>query len=76
MIMKVNFFDLCMQTFENIPKNPEKSQNDPKNPDCDVQNVYHKFRHIPVWVYRGVPHPGIHTPHFNKLVKNVDWLSW
>ena len=40
-ILKVNlFWDLCMQTIENIPKNPEHVDNVPKrpeNPDCNVQ---------------------------------------
>ena len=57
-ILKVNlFWDLCMQTIENIPKNPEHVDNVPKrpeNPDCNVQKVYPKFRHVPVWLYRGV----------------------
>ena len=45
-----------MQTIENIPKNPEHVDNVPKrpeNPDCNVQKVYPKFRHVPVWLYRG-----------------------
>ena len=58
-ILKVNlFWDLCMQTIENIPKNSEHVDNVPKrpeNPDCNVQKVYPKFRHVPVWLYRGVP---------------------
>ena len=62
-ILKVNlFWDLCMQTIENIPKNPEHVDNVPKrpeNPDCNVQKVYPKFRHVPVWLYRG----GKDTPH-------------
>ena len=33
------------------------SQNDPKNPECNAQNVYPKFWHVPVRVYSGVP-PG------------------
>ena len=43
-ILKVNlFWDLCMQTIENIPKNPEHVDNVPKrpeNPDSNVQKVY------------------------------------
>ena len=39
-ILKVNlFWDLCMQTIGNIPKNPEHVDNFPKrpeNPDCNV----------------------------------------
>ena len=42
-ILKVNlFWDLCMQTIEDIPKNPEHVDNVPKrpeNPDCNVQRV-------------------------------------
>ena len=60
-ILKVNlFWDLCMQTIENIPKNPEHVDNVPKrpeNPDCNVQKVYPKFLHVPVWLYRGVTPP-------------------
>ena len=51
-ILKVNlFWDLCMQTIANIPKSPEHVDNVPKrpeNPDCNVQKVYPKFRHVPV----------------------------
>ena len=39
-----------MQTIENIPKNPDHVDNVPKrpeNPDCNVQKVYLKFRHVP-----------------------------
>ena len=65
-ILKVNlFWDLCMQTIENIPKNPEHVDNVPKrpeNPDCNVQKVYPKFRHVPVWLYRGV------TPIFSYSI--------
>ena len=65
-ILKVNlFWDLCMQTIENIPKNPEHVDNVPKRPgnsDCNVQNVYPKFRHVPVWLYRGV------TPSTNSTL--------
>ena len=46
-----------MQTIKNIPKNLEHVDNVPKrpeNPDCNVQKVYPKFRHVPVWLYRGV----------------------
>ena len=50
-ILKVNlFWDLCMQTIENIPKNPGHVDNVPKrseNPDCNVQKVCPKFRHAP-----------------------------
>ena len=49
-----------MQTFENIPKNPEHVDNVPKrpeNPDCNVQKVYPKSRHVPVWLCKGVTPP-------------------
>ena len=63
-ILKVNlFWDLCMQTIANIPKIPEHVDNVPKlseNPDCNVQNVYPKFRHVPVWLYRVVDSQGGH----------------
>ena len=53
-ILKVNlFWDLCMQTIENIPTNPGHVDNVPKrpeNPDCNVQKVYPKFRHVSVMV--------------------------
>ena len=62
-ILKVNLsWDLCMQTIENIPKNPEhvdKVPKRPENPDCNVQKVYPKFRHVPVWLYRGVNYRNI-----------------
>ena len=42
-ILKVNlFWDLCMQTIENIPKNPKHVDNVPKrpeNPDSNVMDV-------------------------------------
>ena len=61
LILKVNlFWDLCIQTIENVPKNPEHVDNVPKrpeNPDCNVQKVYPKFRHVPVWLYKGVYPP-------------------
>ena len=72
MILRVNlFWDLCMQTIENIPTNPEHVDNVPKrseNPDCNVQKVYPKFRHVPVWLSRGVtPPPPPEPKHFRVI---------
>ena len=60
-----------MQTIENIPKNPEHVDNFPKrpeNPDCNVQKLYPKFRHVPVWLYRGVTPPPPPPRVFHKTI--------
>ena len=50
-------FISCMYTFEFIHKNTEHLDGLPKrpqNPDCEVEKVYSKFWHVPVYIYKEV----------------------
>ena len=53
---KWQIFDLCWQTYENIPKNREHTHYVQKGPN-KMQKCIPRFRHVPLSLYREVPLP-------------------